>query len=1376
MAEEEQKSDPYKIIDFAPEELQFVYDQFGADSESVLSKMTMDIINKMPEFQGTADINEVRYGTASILDKIYDQLPESERGKALTDDQILRYFTTLKTLGEDGVPTEVDAYLRGLTKGTTSLTSGVLTAKAFATVAPPYIPMFGPLGVLSKPIAGFLGFVGGSVAGDIFVGEPMAEKMFGSIEGLSLTPEAEARFRAYESSGNITPFITMPWLLPRAKLNTLSNIKKLPVANQTTVLTADDFANPMITKYLQGKISGQPTRSQFIALRDKIFKEAADKGEKISLKKAAKLAAQQLNRQNALTRGTLKGVDYLENALVTGGQTIRAGTKKEQLAFLSTEATAPFLGYYGVLEMSKEYPRSEGVRVATETAASIAPSLFLLRLFPKVYDGITNFIKDKRESRILTGQRDLFGTKSRAKKLAIDDIYEVFDRNKEDPDAFLKQLEELMVQPIMKDKEVVGYKLRQDFLEKVVGKTADEVGGYEKLALMARGEGPLFTSGFIESDSIMQLEQNILARSQKGSALELSRDRSFQKSIELQRGMALALRGTGDPTLLKLAGEVVQNRFEGLFQKRMERAVKKATDAVQKIYPEGGAEASQRLGDLVNTAVSNQQRLFRNLEKNAWNRVNRNENVETFFRKGEDGELTEADLPSFVEEWDALLAGMSEIKIKSLRRVAEFRDINDEVLRIKRNLGFVAEDLFSERPPEVDAFQNAYSKTQGLVVQNEFDNYIARFEITNEPSSENIQALGQIEDRLKTGDLAGGQELRNLFKLKRESLIARLERMTTSQGEGVITDDPITTGQLIDIYSVARQLHRTEATVNDNNARIANNVASAVLDDLNLRPGGNSAYQEARNISYAYQNFLKRTFAGDILQTNARGQEVVNDRLLTDKLFSGKPDTVALRLDQIRTVGQKINEFQPQFGVGLTSSTNVTPEMVGESIHTTNEVLAKALRLAIRDIERPLETRTLSDPEKIANAQNEALQQFREKHSYIFEAFPEVDKMIKQAGDASNFLKMARASVTRFETNAKQQKAFQVLTKAENPEKAFDVIFNSDNPVQQFNFLMEVLKAGTNPRKLRQYLRSKGEATASVTMKDINDAKLGARKSLVGFAFTKGGKGDQFNPSVVYDTLFFRLPGALEDSTTFANLMVKNNIMSSQEVNSLKTGLKRIIESEAKKKAGEAVLAGEAPALLDFYTRILGAKLGTQVGSVLGGRTTGAGLIEAEAGSKYLRKLTQELPAMQEFDALEEILTTPELLALALKRPRNPQEKNAILDRILEKLKTTLIGLPTPIVQRTIPLTAMEMGEPAIEVPEAELREEETIDTSAVVPEPRVSPVQTPNPLLISQNLPQARPQPATASGPVDRTKYAALFPNDMASSMIKSGIGGLMG
>ena len=56
--------------------------------------------------------------------------------------------------------------------------------------------------------------------------------------------------------------------------------------------------------------------------------------------------------------------------------------------------------------------------------------------------------------------------------------------------------------------------------------------------------------------------------------------------------------------------------------------------------------------------------------------------------------------------------------------------------------------------------------------------------------------------------------------------------------------------------------------------------------------------------------------------------------------------------------------------------------------------------------------------------------------------------------------------------------------------------------------------------------------------------------------------------------------------------------------------------------------------LEDLYTRITGAKLGSAVGDIIpGGR--GAGLVEAQAGSKYLKTLTQELPALQEMDALE---------------------------------------------------------------------------------------------------------------------------------------------
>ena len=69
----------------------------------------------------------------------------------------------------------------------------------------------------------------------------------------------------------------------------------------------------------------------------------------------------------------------------------------------------------------------------------------------------------------------------------------------------------------------------------------------------------------------------------------------------------------------------------------------------------------------------------------------------------------------------------------------------------------------------------------------------------------------------------------------------------------------------------------------------------------------------------------------------------------------------------------------------------------------------------------------------------------------------------------------------------------------------------------------------------------------------------------------------------------------------------------------------------------------------------------------------------------------------------------------------------------------------------------------------------------AVAPAPR-PPVQRPSPVgpptTQASAVPSPSPAPAPASsGPVDRTRYAALFPNDMASGMIRQngGIGSLI-
>ena len=134
-----------------------------------------------------------------------------------------------------------------------------------------------------------------------------------------------------------------------------------------------------------------------------------------------------------------------------------------------------------------------------------------------------------------------------------------------------------------------------------------------------------------------------------------------------------------------------------------------------------------------------------------------------------------------------------------------------------------------------------------------------------------------------------------------------------------------------------------------------------------------------------------------------------------------------------------------------------------------------------------------------------------------------------------------------------------------------------------------------------------------------------------------------------------------------AKWMVDNGILSEEEVNTVQAGLQNIIQTETRKKVSEAVLAGNTSPLEDLYTRITGAKLGSAVGDIIpGGR--GAGLVEAEAGSKYLRTLTQELPALQEMDALETILLNPELLALALRRGKTDSERKGIMRALLLSL------------------------------------------------------------------------------------------------------------
>jgi len=1368
---------PEGLIDFTQEEVQESINRHGRDYGNVLAQFTSKLLNKMEGFEGQADYNELKLGIAPILNKL--DLPADQRGKGLSDEQILKTFSSLVDLGEDGAVTKKQAFTEGAIRGGSSFATGVVGAKLFASAAPPYVPLPGPLaplGTLSKPIAGVTGFLSFSLLGDKFIGQPAAEALVDYDREAVLTPKARATFRAYESAGNVLPFIFMPWTLPKAQLNTAHFVKRLPLANRTTVLTAEEFSNPLINKYLSGKLASHPTTAQFNSLKNQLFKTAKEKGEDITLKQAGKLAAQQFNTMNPVTRSVLGGTGFIEKSLVAGGQRFKELGTLGKAGVVATESLAvpATLGLVG--QQERIAPEKMGYRLLAELGGGIAPNISLLKFAPTILKKSGDFIRKRRESKAL-GQGyfgDILGTKERARLRAINDIYTTLDENMDKPDELLKQLESKLVDPVVENGEIVRYTLKKDIKDSFVDTTTGKV-------------GPVFSSQFVDNPSVNQLEQLILSRSGSG-ALDVQKEASFQKSTEMQRGLIFALRGTGDPELVKLAGELMQSRLSLLIQDRQSRAVQGIVESVKRVYPDGGPEASKILGQRINKVLKEQNKQFRTLEQSAWAKTDKNTELTNFFRKNKDGELIPDPVPNVIEEWDAILNTLEPAIRKTLLFEPKFKVINDEVLRLKKSLGLDATDRFADELSAVSKFNDEYSNAEGLAGRDSFDRMLARDGVTNEPTDANISLLARIENQYGGRNKRLGGKALDLIKLKRESLIAQKNQLAS---DVTPSDETIMAGDISGIYKVARGLARTYGTTEDNFSRVATSIAEAALDDLNSVSLGNNNYDVARDISFAYNEYLKRTFGGEVLRTNFRGQSIVDESLVTDKLLSGKPDAVALRIEQIQEIGNQIRKYsQDNNFEGV-----LTFEGVERSIGTSNEVLADALKLSLRNIELPIEARTLASPEAKAQAQNEALQQFVTRNGQLFESFPQLKQMIDESGTAGEFLKRAKSVITRFEKRANEQKAFQKLTKSENPERAIDAAFKSDNPTKELDSLIEVLKAARSPENFGRYYRNKGGTPPKDI--DLDEAKQGLRNSVMDFVFKRGGSySDQFDSKSVYDTLFIRMPNAKGDDNTLAKYLSKNDMFSEKEINQLRTGLTLLIQTESRKRAGQAVISGEAPALLDFYTRITGARLGGIVGQAMpGGRAMGAGLIEAEAGSKYLRQITQELPALQEFDALEKILLDPELFALALRKPRSAAEKGSIVKNILDGLKTYSIGVVAPVGQKAIPLTATEIAEPEVEglnfeteqdqkepVQRQQRRSPKNVPVSSVYTPPssfKFSSDASPSmnavrggPQPVAQATPPASP-PAQAD-PQTREKYAALFPNDPTSAMIKGSQGGI--
>lgn len=1352
-------------IEWAPEDVTRYFNLYGSDAEAKMAEHTSWLIGDNPlysSYRGTDNLpilTELKTGVSPLLNFL--PLDEESKGKGLTNEQILKNFTNL----QGSQDYDVNAYLKGLTRSGGSLTAGVAGARTAYALAPPVAPYVGPF---SKPLAGLVGFVGGSIAGDSG-GQLVAESLFdlGLPEGTVLTPSAEAELKAAESAGVLTPYIAMPWLLPKAQLQMTRFVGQLKprfmirgteqsgflvrnpvtgkfqtegIAGPLPGLTAEDMANPLLRNFIEKSVGPKTGVIPTQRTSTGILESTAKPGPMEKYLESGKIPLR------------YQIVSGAEKALVAGGKRVQQAGPLGTTGILAAETATVPIGYGLVKESQEAFPRSEGARIGAEVIASLAPQLSLLKHAPKMASSIKNYVTD-RAGRLRRGEPlDLFGAEKSAQMKAFKIIQDRVEKYGEDSQALLADLENTFLIKA----EDGSYTVKPEF------KT-----------ISGEGKG-IFASNFMDSPAIASLENAVIAR--VGDELGDARRASFEKSIELQKQFIYNFRESGDPEMIKLAAEMQKEFYETLIQSRLSLSVDRVTKSFDQMYPDGLTdEAALQLGKQIKQVVRQQQKAFRALERRAWDKVKPDIPLQGFFNdKGEAQKL-----PNVVLEWESMINRMAKYEPSTLKRLMADPDFRlmDETIQGWR--GRVAPGTASpssvEIPKEIKLFQDKVQQLEGTELLGRFNEVKRLKGISDEPTSENIVAINRAIEAFSGGGKK--TEVVKLLEAQRDALRAQQAR-SSQMPDGTVDGSPtsLLSGEFKDLRSTALAVQRkytdglNNAVPNDYFAKIAGSVAENALVDLE-RAGLDDltkAVTDARTLSRAYQDFYKKTFAFDVVRRDSRGREYIDPGMVTTQILTGNPDSVLLRFRQIEQLGAKLAEESAKLG-GKEGAAAV--EIAESTNKTSNEVLRNTLRLAIQRTELPLDERRGLNAVQLAEARLQKLYDFRAKHAALFDAFPELKRMVDDAKTADEFIAQAQKMEGFLSQKVLQDSVLKKAIVSENPARSLATALSSDTPVQYLDGMLKQLRKPPMVKGDEVLTRRGKRITGAEPAYDVNEAEKALFSTIIEYGFMGGGKrGPQFSSMATYSKLFERIPNAAGDQTLMG-WAVKNGIVGEKQAEEIKNGLIKIIRLEST-TASQAAVDGQVPAIVDFYTRIAGARLGSMVaGKIPGGR--GAGLVEAEAGSRYLRMLTQEIPAIAQLDALQEIMTNPDLLALALRTPRSQVEKDSIMKRIMSGLTDLVVGstVPTGIKAPEIMRDA-ELGIEAEEVP---------IEPQAAIPQAPQNPMAQrfakPTPTRIEprtaapvmQSAPQqpiaAAPAPAPApqggANPQQRQQLAAMFPND---------------
>ena len=820
----------------------------------------------------------------------------------------------------------------------------------------------------------------------------------------------------------------------------------------------------------------------------------------------------------------------------------------------------------------------------------------------------------------------------------------------------------------------------------------------------------------------------------------------MQSSIDALRRGLLALYADGSPEALQDAAIIQTSLFEGVLDSKLALAQNNTIEAMKKVRGDA-PDADLTSASNIFETLKSQYTAGRAEESGLWKKIPQNLEVNQFI----DETGTAQSIPNFITNYNG---NMDELLVEA-KDVIEGGDLK------------ILKRFVERKTQELGIGQDA---ADGV----EFDTGVTIGELNKARSSAlNIAKKLYSESRNNEGRIASEFA---------DSLLADMNSMPLGQNQAYDTARS---------FSAAFNDVFTRAYAGEILGTKKNGAPSVPIDTLaNNLMKGDAAFMKAAALDGVAQ-FQAGQALTNLLESETGGQfAATGQRLMVDLEEQYDPVTGVINLPEMRKWYSRNKEL-------IQTVPNLDGRIV-EAINTANDI-----RAGEENLLRVVRANTLNEDGTLNTG---ALSNWmnNENNKRLMELFPAVRDDLKDVRKASNLI-----------TQTKKQNAFDLKNDVDQvglsellPDKTSNATTavtsalsaNQNRPFAILNRYMRMVdNVGEDGFTVLPNTNGDKRFTSPNAGKTWTQADLrnGMRSALYDSIFQVSSNGERFSPAAAFNKMF--VPHKNGNGVSVADWMLENDLVNADQLNDTKEFLRKMAEIEMFTMKAKPGQTDEFYKDLGEGFKLIAAMGGSAVGSSIRnqiGLNSGAGEIIfagrfAKFGQDVAQRYFAELPQSLQANRVQMVLENEELLKQALRKGKTQREKNALAAQFAEMALQNYVIMPVrriggEAIQETFSSDQSLEGQPIplVEVPTGSGENAPATNNNAapVVPVeksapvvPSGPPIQAPAaPPAPAQNLNPSRFQQGSAapSGPVDRAKFAALFPEDRELL----GIGSLMG